>query len=183
MDRLLAELTARGVLDASTEDWAREHHAEHGGSLDTALLELDLIDEQDLLAGLKQRFGRAVATPADFASVEPDLGQRLPASFGKSFRMCPVRLSGSQLVALVPTPLPAEWVEELRELFGLELRELVAPEHYLALASEKAYGTLLDARTRALEARLARRRGAPKVVDVVGAMARAPTIAACAAAL
>jgi hypothetical protein len=183
VDRLLAELTARGILDASAADWARDHRAEHGGSLDTALLELDLIDEQDLLAGLQARFRRPVATPKDFASVEPDLGKRLPESFGKSFRMCPIRLSGSALVALVPSPLPAEWIEELRELFGLELGELVAPEHYLALAAGRAHGTPVDERTLRLEARLARRRGAPKLADVISRMARASTIAASAAEL
>jgi hypothetical protein len=183
VDRLLAGLKAEGVLDADAGDWARAHQAEHGGTLDTALLELDLIDEQALLAGLKSRFGRPVATPDDFARVEPDLGKRLPESFGKSFSICPLRLSGNVLVALVASPLASEWVEELRELFALELRELVAPGHYLALAAEKAYGRPLGERTRQLEARLVRRRSAPNVADVLRAMARAPTIAASATVL
>jgi hypothetical protein len=183
VDRLLAELTAGGILDAGAADWARAHQSEHGGTLDTALLELDLIDEQGLLAGLKSRFERPVATPEDFTSVEPNLGQRVPESFGKSFSICPVRLSGNVLVALVASPLPAESVEELRELFELEVRELVAPGHYIALARQRAYGAPLGTRTLELEARLARRRAAPSVTDVVRAMGRSSTIAASAHAL
>jgi hypothetical protein len=176
LDRLLHQLAADGALDAGGVAWARAHRAEHGGELDSALLELDLVSEPTLLKALGSAGGMTAATPADLLDVDPEVGKRLPLSFSRSFLLCPVRSAGKHLVALVQSPLPAEWVQDLRDLFGLELEQRVSPSHYLELGRAKVYGSALDQRMQELEARLARRRGAPDVSRVVELLGQARTL-------
>jgi hypothetical protein len=183
LDRLLYELTADGTLDTAGAQWARAYQGEHGGELDSALLELDLVPEAALLKALEACTGLAAARPADLERADPTVGKRLPEGFSKSFSMCPVWLEGSQLAALVQSPLPAGWVQELRELFGLEVSQLVAPSHYLAVARQKVYGTAACDRTQELESRLARRRRGADVSEVLAKLAGAATLGAAVAAV
>jgi hypothetical protein len=162
-DPLIGELVASGILSEAAVGWARAHGFESGVPLDTALLELDLIDEEDLLVGLESGYRITAARPGDLIGAGSRTGEMLPEGFGQTFGLCPVRLSGSQLIALVESPLPPETVEELGDLFNLETRQLVAPSHYLALARAKVYNAPVDSRTRDLEARLAKRRGTCEV--------------------
>jgi MshEN domain len=176
VERLLEELTGAGVLDPDQAGWAREYQREHGGSLDTALFELDLIDEQDLLRGLRARHRSRVASPALLERADPAVAERLPAKFSSSFRMCPLAFVDRALLALVQAPLPPEWRRELAELLGVGVDDFVAPAHYLAVARSKVYGVPLDESSAELESRLARRRGAPDPVDVAANMAKRDTL-------
>jgi hypothetical protein len=176
MDRLLEELTGRGVLDAVMVDWARAHHDEHGGALDSALLELDLVDEEALLAAMESCFGMAAARHSELERVDPDVGTRFPEKFSQSFLMCPLRCAGDEVVVLVESPLADEWLQELRDIFGVEAKQLLATAHCLAVARERVYGTPLDDRARALQARLVRRRGAVGIRPAVDRVALATTL-------
>jgi hypothetical protein len=177
MDPLLEELKARGLLDAAMADWARAHQAEHEMTLDSALLDLDLVDEEGLLLALESCSGLPAAGFADLLRLDPEVGMCLPRGFSRSFEMCPLRLSGNELVALVEDPLPEESVQELRDLFGLEVTQLVSTAHYLALARERVFDSPIDERTQKLEARLARRRRATDVRVVLENVAGADTLA------
>ena len=177
MDRLIAELTASGTLDSAGVQWAQAYQAEHGGELDAVLLDLELVHEADLLKALGNRFGLSPAAPEDLTDIDPAVGQSLPLSFSKSFFMCPVRASGNDLVALVRSPLVAENVAELRDLFGIEVQQRVAPSHHLEVARERVYGVAVSPRTQKLEERLQRHRAAPDVNRVLGRLARAASFA------
>ena len=173
MKALLDQLVSSGVLDAPSADWARAHHAQHGIALDTALLELDLIDEESLVRGLGQCLGLAPGLPTELAQVDPGVGQRLPEALGQSFQVCPIRFAHGRLVALVDSVPPMEAQEELRDLFGLQLRLLAAPSHYIAVAKSEVYGSALSERGQRLEMRLQRRREAPDVAQTVEAISAA----------
>ena len=158
MDPHLRELAATGAIGPATLEWAQAYRQERGGSLDRALLELDLVDEADLLNALEAFYHMPAMRPVDISYADPDLKDRLPESFGRSFRMCPLRFAEKEIVALVEAPLPGEWLLELHDLFGLEVSQLLATSHHLALARERIYGTPCGERTHALERRLAQRR-------------------------
>jgi hypothetical protein len=177
VDPLLEELIADGILDVASATWARRHQAEHGGAIDVALLELELIDEEGLLRALARCHRTKAAAPSDLENIAPELAKRLPQGFSKSFSLCPVRLVGKDMVALVARPLAAAAKQELRELFGLQVRELICSPHHLAVAAEKVYGVPLVDRNRELEQRLARKRGGPPLERVVSNLARASSFA------
>lgn len=178
MERLLTQLVERGALDAADADWARARQSELGGPLDTALLELDLVDEADLLRALRERFDKPVASRDVLSELDRDLASRLPPGFAKSFSLCPLRFVGSELLTLVPSPIPPESRQELRELFGLSIRELIGPAHYVFMARAAVYGTVPDERNRELARRLARRQSAPDFVGVARRMDESRSISA-----
>jgi hypothetical protein len=103
-------------------------------------------------------FGLPAASQHDLASVTSELAARFPLSFSRAFDLCPLRLEGNELFLLVHTPLSRESSDELRELFGLTLRPLSCHPHALTMARNRVYQLTCDARTLALETRLARRR-------------------------
>jgi hypothetical protein len=177
VDRLLQELTGSSILDQTGADWASAYQAERGVPLDTALLELDLVDEEDLLRSLEACWKIDAASAEDVTTADPAVSRHLPRSLSKSFLMCPVRRAGEAVVALVESPLPPEWVQELSDLFGLKVQERVAPNHYLELARELVYGIAAREGARDLEFRLERRRRGPRVGAVAESVRRSPALA------
>jgi hypothetical protein len=158
MERLLDELIESGMLDERSAEWSRSYQARHDVAVDSALLELELVDEDGLLRALAAVSGLEVAAPADLCRVDPALAARLPFRLAKAFGVCPVRLEGAELASLVAGPLSDEVVQELRELFGLQVRQLLVPSHHLKVAQSRLYGKALDPRTQGIEALLERRR-------------------------
>jgi hypothetical protein len=170
LDVLASHLLDCGALDEPAIQWAVQYQNDQHVPFDTALFELDLIDEQALLDGLATCFGIRAARPEDPATADPTLAQRLPLGFSRSFGICPLSIVGKELVALVTTPLPSESVQELRELFGLTAMQLVAPSHYVDLGRARVYAQDAGQRTLAVEARLAAKRTADvrKPLDAIG---------------
>jgi hypothetical protein len=159
MQRLLEELIALGVLDPTSADWAMAHRAERGGSLASALLALDLVDEAGLLRGLELRFRVPCLNLSMLEGLDRSLSLRFPEGFSRSFSMCPLEQAEDELVVLVERPLPEDSKEELRHLFGLNVRQCIATAHHLELARAHLYGAPLSDDARMLEARLGKRRG------------------------
>lgn len=159
MDPLIETLTASGLLDRAATSWVQEYRQEFVCATDTALLDLDLIDEDGLLRGLSACSGLPPATAVDVATADATLRSLLVDGFGGATQACPVRIVGGRLVLLVTAPLAEEPLRELGAL-GLRATQLVAPEHYIALAKREVFGTPLDERNTRLEARLAQHRRA-----------------------
>jgi hypothetical protein len=176
MDPLLNELTTNGVLTEAMVEWARVYQSELGMPMDTALLELDLIDEEGLLCGLESCYKMTVATPRDLMLANPEIAGALPRGFSQSFGLCPLRLSDNELEALVVSPLSEESKEELRNLFHLETRQIIAPSHYVALSMGKVYDQPVEHRTLELESKLARRRGAADIQYALANVLTATTL-------
>ena len=168
MDRLLEELTSKGLLGAREAEWACATRDERSIPLDSALLDLDLVDEEGLLQALRACTGIASASGSDLAQLDVEAAKRLPQSFARSFSMCPLRLTGSRVVALVTWPLAEESVQELRDVFRLELEQRVAPSHVIAMALERIYGVSAGPAFHALEEKLERRRKIEDVASVLG---------------
>jgi hypothetical protein len=169
MDRLLEELTGKGLVGPREAQWALERSGERQIPVDSALLEMDLLDEEGLLQALRACTGIVAASGADLAALDVEAAKGLPQSFARSFSMCPLRRSDKRVVALVKWPLAGESVEELRDVFRIELEQRVAPSHVIAMALERIYGIAAGPFFHALEEKLERRR---KIEDVAGVLTR-----------
>jgi len=178
MDLLLKELISEGLLDTRATAWSREYQGEHRGTLENALLALDLVDEDGLLRALSQSYQMKAARADDLTQVDTALADRLPIKLSQSFSLCPLRLDGDALVVVVEAPLRSDEVQELRDLFGLELKQLVAAQHHVLVARQAVYGAALDHRSRLLEARLVRRRRAEGLDSCLERIAQASTFSA-----
>jgi hypothetical protein len=167
VDRLLEELTGQGLLGVAEAAWASAYAVDQQIAIEGALLELDLVDEESLLRALGSSTGGSPASPKDLSAIDADSAALLPHGLAKSFSMCPLSRNGKRVVAIVERPLENEWIQELRDVFRLEIDQRVAPAHYLLLARERVYGIEAGPRAHALEAKLARRRGIEGIADVL----------------
>jgi hypothetical protein len=173
MDPLLHTLLARGVLDAGAAEWTQSYAASRSRSIDTALLELDLVDEEDLLRGLESCFHLPAARPDDLRDLERCAKADLPAVLATSTSACPVRADDDLLVVLVTAPLADDVLQHLNER---RVVQRVAPAHHVLWARSVVYGETVDEHSQSLEARLARRRNAPDVGTVLETLSSAPSL-------
>lgn len=178
MDPLVSELVARGVLDRQTLDIARAYQVEHAVTLDSALLDLAFVDEEELLSSLEAAYQMKAARASDIARANPETAKHLPQAAAKSFGICPLCFEGNELVCLVNSPLPDESLQELRDLFGIVARPVLSPDYYLELVRAVVYGISASPFARDLEARLARRRHADvrRTLEVLAASSSSAAI-------
>jgi hypothetical protein len=172
MIRLLEVLAGAGEIDQGAAAWARAHARQHGVSLDTALLELDLVHEQALLRALEECTGLPGAGLSQ-VQLDPSVAPRVAAEWPE---VCPVSMQDGVLTVLVVRPLQGAAHQALAQ--GRTLRQLVVPGHRLELARAAIYGTVPTERARALEDKLSARgrehvRAAAEAIGVAGSFASA----------
>jgi len=158
---LAALLVEAGIASAADMERALARQREAGGALDTALLELDLVEEAALLRFLAQASGLPPA-PLD---LEPDPRARrvLPARVAERHAMAPFRLEGQQLAVASALPVDARALDELSFMLSLEIVPHVAPEWRVRELMAKVYGEPLPERMAALAERVrGRTRGADR---------------------
>jgi hypothetical protein len=175
-DRLLEELVERGHLDAAAAGVTRAHARSADVSLDVALLDLDLVVEDQLLGVFAELQQLPSVRLSELDSLDPTLATQFPLGFSRSFGICPLRLEGRVLRTLASSPLSEAWVNELRDLFHVQTEQCVAPPHYVDVTRERVYGVPLSECQRGIEARLARRRRLPTIEEMLARLERASNL-------
>ncbi|HEX8951735.1 MAG TPA: hypothetical protein VF945_07805, partial [Polyangia bacterium] len=157
--RLASLLVQDGLVSAKKMAEAFQRQVIYGGTLDTILLEMDVIDEGTLLDGL----GRASAMPiaGDLPSLEQlqaaDVQRWMPAAMSERFRAVPVALDGNLLRVLVIDPPDRKQLDELGYTLSLAIEPIIVPEHRFVQAVELVYGVPVPARFASLAAKLRQR--------------------------
>jgi hypothetical protein len=164
--RLASLLVQDGLVSAKKMAEAFQRQVIYGGTLDTILLEMDVIDESVLTDAL----GRASALP--IAGDLPEKAQLagaaewLPRALSERFRAAPVSLDSNVLRVLVTDPPDRVQLDELGYLVGRSIDPVVVTEHRFVQLVEVVYGVAAPARFASLSARLAKRRLSPTPREV-----------------
>ena len=154
--RLASLLVQDGLVGAKKMAEAFQRQVIYGGTLDTILLEMDVIDEGTLLDAL----GRSSALPiaGDLPSLEQlqaaDVQKWMPAAMSERFRAVPVALDGSSLRVLVIDPPDRKQLDELGYTLSLTIDPIIVPEHRFVQAVELVYGVAVPARFASLAGKL-----------------------------
>ncbi len=143
--RLPDLLVSEGIVRADTVVEVFEAQALYGGSFDTNLLELGVIDEKRLLPYLERSYN--VQNRVDVLG-EPssDALARLPRKQAESTRIVPFRLNGRTLDVVCVDPADSRVLEEIGFATGLRLQANVAIEARVALHLYRGYGVPMPAR-------------------------------------
>ena len=162
-DRLAELLVKDGVVSAANAERAAERQQEAGGTLDTALLELGLVEEAKLSGYLARASGLPAAP--DSAWGEPDARARrvFPAKVAERHGIAPFALEGRDLSVVAAYPPDLGLLDEISFMLSLHLRPHVAPEWKVRDLVHRLYGTTIPLRLRALR----ERGGAPEPPDDV----------------
>jgi len=152
-DRLAELLVKDGALSTMDAERAAARQQEAGGTLDTALLELELLDEEKLAGFLARASGLPPAP--DGAWGDPDARARrvFPAKVAERHGIAPFALEGRDLSVVSAYPPDLGLLDEISFMLSLHLRPHVAPEFRVRDLVHRLYGTTVPQRLKALRER------------------------------
>ena len=151
--RLLTTIDAtssRALLSAAAQDEIIERSVLLGGTTDTALQELGVVDESTAVCLIAEAYQLPVADRAmqsGWLTNEqvPALRASMPRRLAESHEVCPVVVDGRKLTVLCHAPADKlgflAGLEELGFAMSMFLTAVVTTEALLALAVERVYGT------------------------------------------
>jgi hypothetical protein len=158
--RLSDRLVKAGRVSADTMRAAIARQAVYGGSLDTALLETDAIDEPLLWEELGLATGLPMPEPAlcenPVKCVNPDgTAIELDATWSDKARAVPVGVRAGALQVLCGEPLARPELDEASERLGVPFQLYIVPEVRLAAVRQAIFDRPMPPRLLRLFARVA----------------------------
>ncbi|HEY3352535.1 MAG TPA: hypothetical protein VGQ83_04755 [Polyangia bacterium] len=153
--RLSSLLVQEGLVSVKRMEEAFQRQVIYGGSLDTILLEMRVIDEPRLVAFLAQATGLAAAEPAEIFTVDQAALRLCPRDRAESAFVAPLGITDGVLRLLVTDPVDRARLDELGFHLGVGVEPRIAPECRLYQAWNLRYGAAIPARYATLAARLA----------------------------
>ncbi len=161
--RLASLLVQDGLVSAKKMAEAFQRQVIYGGTLDTILLEMDVVDEQTLLEALARSSSLPIAgdlpTPEQLQGLK--LRDWMPLPMSERHRAVPVELDGNVMRVLVIDPPDRKQLDELGYTLSLSIEPIIVPEYRFVQAVEMVYGSLIPARFASLAAKLVKRAADP----------------------
>jgi hypothetical protein len=152
--RLSDCLMRDGTLPPSIVRAAAARQVVYGGALDTALLELDALDEPSLWAALATATGVPIPDAALFENPDPGAAAELDVEWSRRCRGVPVGQRDGSLQILCGEPIDDAGLNATRAELEVPFEVYVVPEVRLAAARLAVYGEPMPARLVRLLARL-----------------------------
>ncbi len=120
-ERLEEHLVARGLLTQERADDALRSQALVGGAMDTLLLEMGAVREQDLVTALGEVSGLQPIYLADYVP-NPGMASALPREEAERLNLAPLSDEDGMLHVAVPYPVPMRGLEVLVRSSGARWR-------------------------------------------------------------
>jgi hypothetical protein len=152
--RLSESLLHDGTLSAAVLETAAARQAVYGGALDTALLELEALDEPTLWAALSSATGVPTPDPVLLESPDPTAAGSFDAGWSRRCHAVPVSERNGILQLLCSEPIEEAALEAACAALGVAAEIYVVPEVRLAAARQAVYGDPVPPRLLRLLARL-----------------------------
>lgn len=147
---LAALLLEEGVVPADRLAQAQARQREAGGLLDTALLELGLLDEETLVGWLSRAAELPPAPPEAWSAADARARRVFPSRVAERNALAPFRLDGRELSLVATVPVDATLLDEISFMLSLHLSAHVGPEWRVRELIHRLYGTPLEPRFAAL---------------------------------
>ncbi len=138
--RLSSLLVRDGLVGVKRMEKAFQRQVIYGGSLDTILLEMNLIPEDRLVQYLALASGLPPAARDEGETLELDAIELIPRELAERYRAVPVAIEGDAVRVLVCAPLEISELEDLADMLDRALQPLIAPEYRWHLVYSTAYG-------------------------------------------
>jgi hypothetical protein len=151
--RLSSLLVRDGLVGIKRMERAFQRQVIYGGTLDTILLEMNLVTEDRLLQYLSLSTGVPPATRAETRAVDKEAVKRLPKTIAARYQAAPLAYDGEHLRVVVKESIDVQLLEELANELGIPIQPLVVPEYRFHLVYNRAYAGQDEARFKALAER------------------------------
>ncbi|BDG03814.1 GspE/PulE/PilB domain-containing protein [Anaeromyxobacter oryzae] len=158
---LAALLVDEGAVAADAMERAEARRREAGGALDTALLELGLVDEERLVDALSRAADLPPAPAAAWEEADPRARRVFPSRVAERHGLAPFALGDRELSLVATYPVDLALLDEISFMLSLHLTAHVGPEWRVRALIHRLYGGPLEPRLAALAAGT----GAPRPAD------------------
>jgi hypothetical protein len=138
--RLSSLLVRDGLVGVKRMEKAFQRQVIYGGSLDTILLEMNLVPEDRLVQYLALASGLPPAARDEGEAITPEALGFIPRELAERYRAVPVALEGDAVRVLVCAPLEISELEDLADMLDRALQPLITPEYRWNLVFAAAYG-------------------------------------------
>ncbi len=126
-ERLEERLVARGLLTPERAEDALRSQALVGGAMDTLLLEMGAVREQDLVTALGEVSGLQPIYLADYVP-NPAMAAALPREDAERLNLAPLSVEDGMLHVAVPYPVPMRGLEALVRKLGRSVAPWVSTD-------------------------------------------------------
>jgi len=149
IERLEEHLVSRGLLTPERAEDALRSQALVGGAMDTLLLEMGALREQDLITALGEVSGLQPIYLADYVP-NPQMASALPREDAERLNLAPLSVEDGMLHVAVPYPVPMRGLEALVRKLGRSVAPWVSTDVRVRAWRSQIYGSPLPARDAAL---------------------------------
>ncbi len=144
--RLSSLLVRDGLVGVKRMEKAFQRQVIYGGSLDTILLEMNLVPEERLTQYLALASGLPPAARDEGEVIDPAATKLIARELAEKYRAVPVAAEGEAVRILVCSPLELTELEDLADQIDRPLQPLITPEYRWNLVYAAAYGIDAPAR-------------------------------------
>ncbi len=144
--RLSSLLVRDSLVGVKRMEKAFQRQVIYGGSLDTILLEMQLVPEERLTQYLALASGLPPAARDEGSHIQPEATLAIPRELAEQYRAVPLAVDGEAIRVLVCAPLEITELEDLADRLDRPLQPLIGPEYRWHLVFAAAYGTETPAR-------------------------------------
>ncbi|MBL0214417.1 MAG: hypothetical protein IPQ07_11070 [Myxococcales bacterium] len=137
--RLSSLLVRDGLVGVKRMEKAFQRQVIYGGSLDTILLEMNLLPEERLTQYLALASGLPPAGRDEGKEISDEAIAAIPREVAEQYHVVPLAVAGETIRLLVCSPLEIERLEDLADQLDRPLQPLITPEYRWNLVYANAY--------------------------------------------
>lgn len=149
-DALASLLVREGVLPHARVEEAQERQILAGGTLDSALLELGLLDEPKLLELLPRAYQAPAVGKSDLLGVDRAVTSVFPRRLAEKHGVVPIEVNGRRLTVALAGPPDLALLDEIGFMLSVYVKPAVTTQARVAWALARIYGVPLAPRMEAL---------------------------------
>lgn len=143
-DRIGEMLIKAGIITTLELDRARDYQRQHGGRISHALIQLNILSEDDLLEFLSREFGLPTVS-LDEIDFDPRALKLIPAQTARKYRAIPYRVHDSTLQVAMSDPTDFRAIDDLKFRTNLVVNVSIATDSQIRNALDRFYGTGIEA--------------------------------------
>jgi type IV pilus assembly protein PilB len=133
-------LVSSGKISDEDLDLALNHQQKEGGRLGTQLVKLGLLDDEELVEFLSQRYGVPAINLGE-VEVDESIIKVIPPDVARKYTILPVSKAGARLTIAMVDPTNVFAMDDIKFMTGYNVEPVVTSESSLRDAISKYYGS------------------------------------------
>ena len=133
-------LVSENIITTEQLKTAREHQQEHGGRLDSILINLGFVQDDDVTSILSKQYG-VPSINLSFFEIDQGTIKLISADVAQKYMILPLSRVGSTLTIATSDPTNVFVMDDIKFMTGFNVEPVLATEAAIHEAIEKYYGT------------------------------------------